>query len=43
MMSECDVIKYQRRLLVALASLEHQVIETEAKLIVISVIMGGGE
>lgn len=40
MMSETALIEYQRQLLVALESLERQVLETKAKLLVISVVMG---
>ena len=40
MMSETALIEYQRQLLVSLESLERQVLETKAKLLVISVVMG---
>lgn len=39
-MSETELIEYQRQLLVALVSLERQVLETKAKLLAISVIIG---
>lgn len=43
MMSENEVREYERQLLVALSSLERQIIETKAKLIVIAVITEGGK
>ena len=40
MMSETALIEYQRQLLVSLELLERQVLETKAKLLVISVVTG---